>query len=488
MKLKNVLHDVGAVKIHGDPSTNIKGISYSSKTVEAGHLFAAMKGEETDGSCFISEAVANGAAAVLSERKSPRDFDRIWIQVRDARESLSLCAANFYGNPSRQLEVVGVTGTKGKTTVVYILEEILKQAKRKPGVISTISYRGPGLKRKAKRTTPESPDLQNMMRKMLNKGATHCIMEVSSHALELKRVTGTEFDVAVFTNLSGDHLDYHRSMGHYFEAKKKLFQTNSKQRTAVINLDDPWGKTLRSQLTTGVMTYGLQPAAMLYGENYVLTPQGIQLTVRHSAGKERFTSPLLGRPNVYNILAATATAMTMNISPSKIRDGLARMNGVPGRFEKIKNRFGLHIYVDYAHTDAALESLLEMAKNLYEGKIILVFGAGGDRDKSKRPRMGKAAGKYADWSIITSDNPRSEDPLSIIRDIEKGLQNSGRGKYEIEPNRKKAIKKAIQMGKRGDVVLVAGKGHENYQIIKNKIYDFDDAEVIKSFLNERGGH
>jgi UDP-N-acetylmuramoyl-L-alanyl-D-glutamate--2,6-diaminopimelate ligase len=265
-----------------------------------------------------------------------------------------------------------------------------------------------------------------------------------------------------------------------------LFQTAFPKRIAVINTDDPWGRTLRSQLTQGVVTYGLQPTAMVSGEKYELSPQGTQVTIRYTAGKECFSSPLLGKPNVYNILAATATALTINISSSNIRHGIASMKGVPGRFEKLKNKFGLHIFVDYAHTDAALQSLLETTTQLYEGKTILVFGAGGDRDKSKRPRMGRAAGKLADWSIITSDNPRNEDPLAIISDIEKGIQNSGQGKYEIEPDRRTAIKKALNMAKKGDVVLVAGKGHENYQIIKDKVYDFDDVEVTKSILDDMG--
>jgi len=324
-----------------------------------------------------------------------------------------------------------------------------------------------------------------MLAEMLAQGVTHCLIEVSSHALDLKRVLGIGFDIALFTNLSGDHLDYHHSMEEYFEAKKKLFFLNHKKRTAVINSDDTWGKELLSELPSGVLTFGLEPEAAVRGENYRLTEKGIELSVNYPAGKLPVSSPLLGKPNLYNILASIAVALALNIHVSAIKEGIASLQEVPGRFEKIENSLGLHIFVDYAHTDDALKNLLETARELNPKRIILIFGAGGDRDKTKRARMGKVAGDLADLTILTSDNPRSEDPLAIISDIEKGIKKTGTKNYEILPDRKKAIEHALSVGERGDYILVAGKGHEDYQIIKDKVIPFKDADVISSILETK---
>jgi len=380
------------------------------------------------------------------------------------------------------MKVVGITGTKGKTTITYLLEEILKKSHFLPAVIGTISYRGPRIKISAERTTPEAPDLQRMLAEMLAQEVTHCLIEVSSHALDLRRVLGIGFDIALFTNLSGDHLDYHHTMERYFEAKKKLFFLNHKKRTAVINSDDPWGKKLISELPSGVVTYGLGPGAHIRGENFKLTEKGIEFSAKYPAGKLPVSSPLLGKPNLYNILASIAVALSLNIPVSAIKEGIASLQEVPGRFEKIKNTLGLHIFVDYAHTDDALKNLLETVRELNPKRIILIFGAGGDRDKTKRPRMGEVAGNLADWTILTSDNPRSEDPLAIISDIEKGIKKTGAKNYKILPDRKEAIEHALSFGEKGDYILVAGKGHEYYQIIKDKVIPFKDADVIRGIL------
>ncbi|MCK4758648.1 MAG: UDP-N-acetylmuramoyl-L-alanyl-D-glutamate--2,6-diaminopimelate ligase, partial [Candidatus Aminicenantes bacterium] len=318
-------------------------------------------------------------------------------------------------------------------------------------------------------------------------GVTHCFMEVSSHALDLKRVIGIEFDVVVFVNLSGDHLDYHQTMEKYFEAKRRLFFLNHKKRTAVVNGDDPWGKKLILQLSKGTKTYGLDPGAMVRGENFVLNEKGIEVTVIYPEGHFSISSPLLGKPNLYNILASMAVALTLNLPISAIQKGIASLTGVPGRFEKIENSFGFHVFVDYAHTDDALKNLLETVREFNPKRIILIFGAGGDRDKTKRPRMGEAAGTLSDWAIITSDNPRSEDPLAIISDIEKGIKKTGTQNYEIIPDRRAAIEHALSIGEKGDYILVAGKGHEDYQILGDKTIHFDDAEVIREILEARGG-
>jgi len=484
MKLKNLLAGVPFLHFSGKEDNEIQGISYSSKTIKLDYLFAALKGEKADGLDFIDEALEKGAGAVLSEKPAPLNFKKSWIQVSDAREALALCSANFYSHPSKELKVIGITGTKGKTTITYLLEEILKESHLSPGVIGTISYRGPNIKISAKRTTPEAPDLQRMMREMLDHGATHCLMEVSSHSLELKRVVGIGFDVVVFTNLSGEHLDYHHTMERYFEAKKKLFYLKPDKRIAVINSDDFWGEKLISELRMGIITYGLKPPAMIHVEKFTLSEKGIELQAKFPTGGMTVSSPLLGKPNLYNILASIATTLTLNLPVRAIIKGISTLQGVPGRFEKIENSIGLNIFVDYAHTDDALKNLLETVRELNPRKILLVFGAGGDRDKTKRARMGEIAGTLADWSILTSDNPRSEDPLAILSDIEKGISKIGIKKYEVLSDRKKAIKHALSLAQKGDYVLVAGKGHEDYQIIKDKVIHFDDAEVIREILKE----
>jgi UDP-N-acetylmuramoyl-L-alanyl-D-glutamate--2,6-diaminopimelate ligase len=485
MKLKDVLAGVPDCEIIGDEKVEIRGISYTSKKIQNGFLFAALRGERTHGIRHIQEALLKGAKTFLSEESVPQNFPETWVKAPDAREALALCSANFYSHPSKRMKIVGITGTKGKTTLTYLLEAILKSSRCIPGVIGTISYRFLDKEIPPERTTPEAPDLQRMLAEMAEDGATHCLIEVSSHALEMKRVAGIEFDVVVFTNLSGEHLDYHQSMENYFQAKKKLFLFNqNKKRMAVINTDDSWGKKLISEVPLGVIPYGREYSAIIRGEKFKLSEEGAQLSVKFPGGTLPLRSPLLGKPNLYNILAAVSVALTLNIPHLAIKEGIASLKGVPGRFEKIKNSLGLHIFVDYAHTDDALRNLLETVLDQSANRIILVFGAGGDRDKTKRERMGRVAGALADWTILTSDNPRSEDPQAIIFDIEKGIKKTGENKYEIQPDRRKAIDKALALGKKGDYILVAGKGHEDYQIIGDKVLPFKDAEVIRESLQK----
>lgn len=484
MKLSDVLANVPGLNIHGNSEEIIRGISYASKTVRPGDLFAALKGERADGYDFVGEAVGRGAVAILSERELPDHVQKTWVQVASPRKALALCASNFFGHPSEKLKLVGITGTKGKTTITYILEEILKTAGLNVGVIGTISYRSPGIQLEAERTTPEAPDLQRMMREMVDSGVTHCVMEVSSHSLELDRVTGIDFDVAVFTNLSGEHLDYHKTMDKYFESKKKLFQILSREKMAVINCDDPWGEKLLSALKMDSLTYGTAPTATVRAEDFSFSQEGLEMTVKYGGGRISVASCLLGKPNMYNILASIASAQVLNVPAHAITEGIATLKGVPGRFEKIDNALGYNIFVDYAHTDDALKNLLETTKELNYGRIILVVGAGGDRDRQKRPRMGEVAGLHADWTILTSDNPRTEDPMAILRDIEEGIKNTGPDKYELEPDRKLAIQKALTLAKNGDCILVAGKGHEGYQVLKDTVIPFNDADVIRNIIKE----
>jgi UDP-N-acetylmuramoyl-L-alanyl-D-glutamate--2,6-diaminopimelate ligase len=486
MTIRDLFKGVPILALAGEEDLDISELAYSSKDVQPGFLFAALRGTKQDGFAFVAEAIGRGAAAVLSDRPRPQGVETPWIQVFDPREALALAAANFHGHPAYKMKLVGITGTKGKTTTTYILESILKEAGFAAGVLGTINYRGPGFSFEAARTTPEAPDLHRILADMLARGVTHCVMEVSSHALDLKRVAGMSFDAAVFLNLSGEHLDYHHTMEEYFAAKKKLFTLNAKKRTAVVNEDDPWGKRLIAELPLNTITFGFDPAALVRAERYRTNGAGIEALLRYPGGQIMLTSPLSGKHNLSNILASFAVALALNVPPQKIKDGIAALKRVPGRFEKVPNDLGLNVFVDYAHTDASLRSLLETAGEMKPGRIILVFGAGGDRDRTKRPRMGEAAGLFADWTILTSDNPRSEDPRAIIAEIEEGFLATGSRKYEIVPDRREAIAGALGFAKKGDYVLIAGKGHETYQITGDRTLPFSDVEVASGIMKTMG--
>jgi len=487
MILSELLKNVPVVSIDGDPEIEVRGLAYSSSDVGPGFLFAAWKGALRDGLEFAGEAVNRGAAAVISDRPRPEGLAVVWVRVFDPREALALAAAEFYGRPADKLKIVGLTGTKGKTTISYILESILRRAGFVAGVIGTISYRGPGFEIKAARTTPESVDLQRILKDMADRGVTHCVMEVSSHSLELKRTVGVGFDVAVFTNLSGEHLDFHQTMEDYFLAKKKIFFLNGKKkRTAVVNQDDPWGQRLIAELPMNTVTFGFEPAALVRAERAKFSGAGVEALVKFPGGQISLTAPLAGRYNLSNLLAAFAAAMALGVPVPVIKEGIAGLGQVPGRFEKVENDRGFIVIVDYAHTDAALQSLLETVRDLKPGRILLVFGAGGDRDKAKRPRMGEVAAKLADWTFLTTDNPRSEDPARILADIEMGFAAAGSGKYEIVPDRREAIARALAAAQKGDFVVLAGKGHETTQTTGTTTVPFSDADVAREILS-RGG-
>ena len=482
MNLTDLLQGIPVVSLEGDPKLEISGLAYASAAVRPGFLFAAWKGTLRDGFEFVDEAVGRGAAAVLSDRPRPEGRDVAWIQVFNPREALALAAANFYGRPAARMKIVGITGTKGKTTISYILESILRQAGYAVGVIGTISHRGPGFELQASRTTPESVDLQRMLKEMADRGVTHCLMEVSSHSLELHRVSGIGFDVAVFTNLSGEHLDFHRTMEDYFEAKKKLFFLNAKKRTAVINLDDSWSRRLIAELPMTTVTFGLEPEALVRAERPKFSGSGIEAVVSYPGGRIPIVSPLAGRHNLSNLLAAFAVSLALGVPVAVIKEGIAGLGQIPGRFEKVENSLGFHVIVDYAHTDASLQSLLETVRDLKPARILLVFGAGGDRDRAKRPRMGAVAARYADWTFLTSDNPRSEDPAAIIAEIEAGFTAAGGAKYTIIPDRREAITRALAEAGEGDFVVLAGKGHETTQTSGTNVKPFSDAGVARDIL------
>jgi UDP-N-acetylmuramoyl-L-alanyl-D-glutamate--2,6-diaminopimelate ligase len=486
MILEELFRGVPVLLLSGDPRTDVFSLAYSSADVQPGGLFAALKGEVRDGFLFVGDALARGASVVLSDRPKPAGIESAWVQVFDAREALALAAANFFGHPSQRMKLVGITGTKGKTTMTYLLEAIFRKAGFGVGVIGTINYRGPGFVREAIRTTPEAPDLQRMLAEMADGGATHGIVEVSSHALDRKRVIGVAFDVAVFTNLSGEHLDYHLTMEDYFAAKKKLFFLNSKKRTAVVNEDDPWGQKLIAELPMTTITYGLSPAALVRAERFKLNGTSIEALIKHPGGQIGITSALSGKHNLYNILASFAVSLALNIPPITIRDGLASLAQVPGRFEKVANTLGFQVFVDFAHTEDSLRSILETSRDLKPARLLVVFGAGGDRDRMKRAPMGRAAAKLADAIILTSDNPRSEDPQAILRDIEKGILETGTKSYSVVPDRREAIAKALGMARKGDLVLIAGKGHETYQELKGRTQHFSDVETAREILVSMG--
>jgi UDP-N-acetylmuramoyl-L-alanyl-D-glutamate--2,6-diaminopimelate ligase len=468
-------------------------IAYDSRRVVPGAVFVALKGLKADGTTFAEQAVSRGAIAMVSESERPATIAVPWIVVRDARLALALLAERFYLSPSRRMGVVGVTGTNGKTTTSYLLCSILDAAGLRAGMLGTVAYRIGGEDREASRTTPEAPDVQQLLNEMLERGARSAVMEVSSHALSLKRVDGMRFAAGVFTNLTRDHLDFHADMEDYFAAKRRLFEMLPEGAPAIINLDDPKGAAL-VEISKRPVTYAINATADVTPGAMDMTLGGLRFDINTPKGTVRVTSKLVGRPNVYNILAATATATSLNVPLDAIERGIADLPGVPGRFEVMSGTDDdITVVVDYAHTDDALRNLLETARPLTPNRIVTVFGCGGDRDRSKRPLMGMVAARLSDAVVITSDNPRSEDPQRIIEEIERGIpagtQASSRAPMVVSVvDRAEAIERAVAMASTGDVVLIAGKGHEKYQQIGDRVLPFDDGAVARAALQRRRGH
>lgn len=489
MKLSRLLQALEEHRFTGDPDLDIRGLAYDSRKVGPGYLFVAMRGHTLDGHEYLGDALARGAVALAAETFEGLAGEAALIRVPDSRRALAGLAAAFYGYPYKGLNLVGITGTNGKTTTTYILESILLAAGRKPGVIGTINYRMNGETRSASVTTPESLDLMELLRAMADRGTTDVLMEVSSHALDQGRTGDCSFRTAVFTNLTRDHLDYHETMESYFKAKARLFRELSPTGTAVINLDDPKGPDLAAMTRARVETYGLKEGCRVRAEIIRSDLNGVEVRLVTPAGSRVVRSPLLGLVNVYNMLAAASAAMSLEIALEDIIRGIETLQTVPGRLEQVKNARKLGVVVDYSHTPDALGKALETLRPLTKGRLLTVFGCGGDRDRGKRYDMGLAAGEKSDLVIITSDNPRSEDPMAIIREIEKGVLASGmavlegasrdaiydRG-YLIEADRRKAIRKAFQAAEQEDLILIAGKGHEDYQIVGNERRSFDDRQ------------
>ncbi len=481
-----------AAKLEAAADTPVSAIAYDSRRVVPGSVFVALKGLKADGGAFAEQAVSRGARAIVSESPKAGGITVPWIVVRDARLALALLADRFFNHPSRRMPVIGVTGTNGKTTTSYLLCSILDAAGLHAGMLGTVAYRIAGEDREASRTTPEAPDVQQLLAEMLEHGSKSAVMEVSSHALSLKRVDGMRFAAGVFTNLTRDHLDFHDDMEDYFAAKRRLFEMLPEGAPGVINMDDPRGPSL-VEICSRPVTYAISGKADVRPGPIEMTLNGLRVSITTPKGVVPVTSKLVGRPNVYNILAATATATALDVPAEAIARGIGALSGVPGRFEVVSQPGDeVTVVVDYAHTDDALRNLLETARPLTAERLITVFGCGGDRDRSKRPLMGMVAARLSDVVVITSDNPRSEEPKRIIEEIERGIpagtQASTRAPMvESVVERADAIARAISIATQGDVVLIAGKGHEKYQQIGDRVLPFDDGEVARSALARRRG-
>lgn len=469
---------------------NPAGLAYDSRRVEPGFVFFAIPGFRQDGHEYVGDAVQRGAIAVVVEKEVKKPAGVSVVRVRDSRRALALAAARFYGHPGQRLRMVGVTGTNGKTTTTHLISAIYRARGEKVGLIGTLYARIGDVVVPEERTTPESLDLQELLRRMVDAGVTVVVMEVSSHALALQRVAGVEYDAAVFTNLTQDHLDFHKDLEDYYRTKELLFTglktSGGKQglKLAVINADDRYGPRLASASGGRVVTYGVDNRAGVRARDIVLKESGADFTVEGTWGKTPLRLKLAGGFNVYNALAAFAVGWAEGFPPEDVARALENAEAVPGRFERVDAGQDFTVVVDYAHTPDGLENVLQAARALTRGEVIAVFGCGGDRDSTKRPMMGEVAGRLADFTVVTSDNPRSEDPQRIIAAIETGVRRSGRTRYTIEPDRRKAIKEAFMRAKTGDIVVLAGKGHEDYQIVGTQKLPFDDRKVAAEVLRE----
>jgi murE/murF fusion protein len=504
--IQDLLKNVELLHIEGNLSGNVSSICYDSKRCKKNSLFVAIPGMKVDGHHYIPEAVDKGARFIVIERNYMPPSGVTAIQVSDSRRILGSLGRNFFNDPSSRLCLVGVTGTNGKTTVTYLLESILKAAGFHVGVLGTVNYRFNKKILSAPNTTPESYEMQKILRRMVDEGITHVIAEVSSHATDLKRIDDCVFDMGIFTNLSQDHLDYHGTMENYFQAKKRFFDEvlpagEKSQKFMIVNGDDPWGQRLLKEVRKDVplRTFGIENRCDMTADPFTLSLEGIKADFHAGDMSFALSSPLVGKFNLYNILAAATAAVSLNIPEKFIRMGIAKLKKVPGRLEKISKSDDPRVFVDYAHTDDALRKVLQNLSAFRKRKIITVFGCGGDRDRGKRPLMGRAAVSLSDVTIVTSDNPRTENPLAIIREIERGIHKMSVKKlspealnrdtnekgYAVISDRKKAIEKAIFLADPSDIVLIAGKGHENYQIIGNTRISFDDREIAKVALKGR---
>jgi UDP-N-acetylmuramoyl-L-alanyl-D-glutamate--2,6-diaminopimelate ligase len=507
VQIQAVLKDIDILQVSGILSGEVSAICYDSRNCGKDSLFVAVSGLKLDGHAYIREAVNRGAKFVVHEKDYSPPPGVTSIRVLNSRAILGVLAKNFYKDPSSRLCLIGVTGTNGKTTVTYLLEAILKAAGFSVGIMGTVNYRFNNKEMPAPHTTPESYELQRILRIMVDQGVTHVVMEVSSHALDLRRVDECSFDMGIFTNLSQDHLDYHKTLEAYFQAKKRFFseiipagKKNYAYR-AVINGDDPWGQRIVDETGSKIpyRTFCIENKCDITAERYKFSLEGTRADINAGASHIAIFSPLIGKFNLYNILASVTAATLLGIPESVIRTGVENLRNVPGRLEKVSIPGEPDVFVDYAHTEDALKRVLQNLSPFKKGRLITVFGCGGDRDRGKRPLMGKAVTAWSDLAILTSDNPRTEDPLSIIGEIEKGMggnfgrkllpgelkKNANEKGYVVIPDRREAIEMAVTLADNSDIILIAGKGHESYQIIGEKRVPFDDRHVAREALTNK---
>ncbi len=481
MRLGELAARVAGVLVEGEQDLEVTDVTHDSRKVQPGALFVAIRGLASDGNRFAEAARKRGAIAVASE--APPRAGIPWLQVGDAREALATLSAEFLGRPAEALTLVGVTGTNGKTTTAYLIDAALRAAGQRVGLLGTVQYRVGERLAEAVRTTPESSDLQKLLREMADASCSHAVLEVSSHSLALKRVHGCAFQVAVFTNLTRDHLDFHGDMDSYFAAKRVLFDTLLREDGhAIVNADDDRAAELARASRARVTTYGIEREADLRAEAITLSLAGTSFRLRTRGGVVELRTPLLGRFNVENLLAAYAASRALGLEVESTLRGLEALRGVPGRMERVDSGQDFAVVVDYAHTDDALKSLLEAIRELKPRRVLTVFGCGGDRDKTKRPLMGAVAARLSDVLVITSDNPRSEPPEAIIEDIQRGINGYRRAEPYVVGDRREAIAKALEMAGPGDAVVIAGKGHETYQVLRDRTVPFDDRQVARDVL------
>ena len=483
MQLRDLIRNVELIEPAESPETEISGIAYDSRQVGNGYLFAAVRGARTDGNRYVDQAVERGAGAILSENPRPSACPRPWIRVEHGRRALAQTAANYFGHPTRELRLVGVTGTNGKTSTAYLLESILKTGGSQVGMISTIAYRTPGWSAPAGLTTPESLDLQELFRRFRQNGCRQAVMEVSSHALDLSRVHASRFEMAVFTNLSPEHLDYHQSMDSYYRAKKRLFVDTGygPPGVSVVNVDDSWGQKLAGSIPGRHLTFSLSRPADFGVLGCQSGWRGMQVRLRIQEEELEVRTRLLGSFNLSNLLAAAAAANSLGVDRDALRDGIEACPPIPGRFEQIDCGQSFRVIVDYAHTPDALRNVLATARKLGARRVLVLFGCGGERDRAKRPAMGSIAEQHSDWVMLTSDNARGEDPMAILGEIQAGFRFD---RHEVEPDRREAIRRLFTRAESGDVVILAGKGHEAGQQEGGRVHPFDDRQVARAVLGE----
>jgi len=487
--LSDIARITGA-SLNGDSAVVVTDVTHDSRQAGKGSLFAAVRGELFDAHKFIPQVIKQGAAGVLSELERPADFTGAWIQVEDIRRAMALAAAEVHHHPARELQLVGITGTNGKTTTAYLVASIPEAAGEPVAMTGTVEYRLGEERKKAGRTTPEATDMQRLLRQAVEIGCRTAVMECSSQAMDFHRCDELDYAVAVFTNLTRDHLDYHKTMENYWFAKQRLFdgRLGKPPKTSVINVDDPRGVELADRLEEeglGVVRYAVKSDADITARDPEFSLSGMRFRLRMPNDEIDFRSPLVGPPHVYNTLAAVASGLALGYKVKVITRALEQCTGAPGRFERVPHDGDFAVVVDYAHSDDALLNVLRTARDVTRGRIITVFGCGGDRDRTKRAPMGEAAGSLSDVVILTSDNPRTEDPNQILADAEVGIQKTAKP-YEKIPDRREAIHQAVSQARPNDLVLIAGKGHEDYQIIGREVFHFDDKEVAREALMLRG--